>query len=70
MNRDSPVTEYGTIYGIDETGQARKLEDFPVQKRVHSLAVDPRTHRVYAPERQHDGVPVARMVVYEAVGTR
>jgi len=45
----------------------RKLEDFAVQKMVHSLAVDTATHRVYAPEQQEDGRPVARMIVYEAV---
>jgi DNA-binding beta-propeller fold protein YncE len=43
----------------------RKIEDFPVQKLVHSLAVDPATHRVYAPEQEEDGRPVARLVVYE-----
>jgi hypothetical protein len=31
------------------------------------LAVDLRTHRVYAPEEQEDGKPVAKMMVYEAV---
>ena len=45
----------------------RKLEDFPVQKKVHSLAVDEKTHRVYTPEEQEDGRPVSRMVVYDAV---
>lgn len=45
----------------------RKLEDFAVQKMVHSLAVDTATHRVYAPEQQENGEPVARMIVYEAV---
>jgi len=45
----------------------QKLEDFPVEKMVHSLAVDPTSHRVYAPEQQENGQPVARMVVYEAV---
>jgi DNA-binding beta-propeller fold protein YncE len=44
-----------------------KIEDFPVQKLVHSLAVDPATHRVYAPEQEEDGKPVARMVIYEPV---
>ncbi|PYX88629.1 MAG: hypothetical protein DMG68_07865 [Acidobacteria bacterium] len=44
----------------------RKLEDFPVQPKVHSLAVDLQTHRVYAPEEWEQGHPVARMVVYEA----
>jgi hypothetical protein len=37
-----------------------------VQKLVHSLAVDSSTHRVYAPEQQEDGSPVARIVIYEA----
>jgi DNA-binding beta-propeller fold protein YncE len=45
----------------------RKLEDFAVQKMVHSLAVDTVTHRVYTPEQQENGQPVARMIVYEAV---
>jgi hypothetical protein len=48
----------------------RKLEDFPVQKKVHSLAVDPETHRGYAPEQEANGKTVARMVVYEAVMNR
>jgi hypothetical protein len=30
------------------------------------LAVDPSTHRVYTPEQEEDGKPVARMVVYDA----
>ncbi len=45
----------------------RKLEDFPVEPKVHSLAVDGETHRVYAPEQEERGRPVARMVVYDAV---
>lgn len=43
----------------------RKVEDFAVQKMVHSLAVDTVTHRVYAPEQQEDGRPVARIIVFE-----
>jgi hypothetical protein len=27
----------------------------------------PETHRVYTPEQEQDGKPVARMVVYEAL---
>jgi hypothetical protein len=34
---------------------------------VHSLAVDTATHRLYAPEQQENGHPVARMIVYDAV---
>lgn len=51
----------------DDPNHFSKLEDFKVQPKVHSLAVDPATHRVYAPEEQEDGKPVARMIVYEAV---
>ena len=47
----------------------QKLEDFAVQKMVHSLAVDTATHRVYAPEQQENGEPVARMIVYEAIAS-
>ena len=48
----------------------RKLEDFPAQHKVHSLAVDERTHRVYVPEEEENGKPVARMIVYEPVERR
>jgi len=40
-----------------------------VQHAVHSLAVDAETHRVYAPEQEEDGEPVARMIVYDAIGS-
>ncbi len=53
----------------DDPNHFRKQEDFPVQKRVHSLAVDIETHRVYAPEQEENGNPVARMIVYDAVRT-
>jgi DNA-binding beta-propeller fold protein YncE len=51
----------------DSPDHYRKVEDFPVQRLVHSLAVDTATHRVYAPEEAEDGKPVARIVIYEAV---
>ena len=54
-----------SVFQMDDPDHYRKLEDFPVQKRVHSLAVDPETHRVYAPEQEADGKEVARMAVYE-----
>jgi YVTN family beta-propeller protein len=54
-----------SIVQEDSPDLFRKIEDFPVQKLVHSLAVDPATHRVYAPEQEEDGRPVARMIVYE-----
>src|SRR5258705_8351950 len=56
-----------SVFQMDDPDHYRKLEDFPVQKKVHSLAVDPETHRVHAPEQEADGKAVARMGVYEAV---
>jgi YVTN family beta-propeller protein len=56
-----------SVFQAGDGDQYRKLEDFPVQKKVHSLAVDQDTHRVYAPEQEADGKGVARMAVYEAV---
>lgn len=56
-----------SIFHQDDSDHYRKIEDFKVQHAVHSLAVDPETHRVYTPEQEENGRPVARMVVYEAV---
>ncbi len=56
-----------SVFKMDDPEHYRKLEDFPVQKKVHSLAVDQETHRLYAPEQEADGKAVARMVVYEPV---
>lgn len=57
-----------SVFQEDDMNHYRKLEDFPVQRMVHSLAVDTATHRVYAPEQQENGRPVARMIVYAAIG--
>jgi DNA-binding beta-propeller fold protein YncE len=51
----------------DDADHFHKIEDFKVQAKVHSLTVDPATHRVYAPEEQENGKPVARMMVFEPV---
>ena len=56
-----------SVFHQDDPQHYRKVEDFKVQHAVHSLAVDPDTHRVYTPEQEEDGKPMARMVVYEAV---
>ena len=56
-----------SVFQQDDADHYRKLEDFPTQHKVHSLAVDEQTHRVYTPEQEENGKPVARMVVYEAV---
>ena len=59
-----------SVFQADDADHYRKLEDFRVQHAVHSLAVDLQTHRVYAPEQEEDGRPVARMVVFEAIVAR
>ncbi len=55
------------MFHEDDPDHFHKLEDFPVQRKVHSLAVDIETHRVYAPEQEENGRPVSRMIIYEAV---
>ena len=55
------------VFHQDDPDHYQKLEDFRVQHAVHTIAVDLRTHRLYAPEQEEDGKPVARMVVYDAV---
>jgi DNA-binding beta-propeller fold protein YncE len=42
------------------------LGNVPVANAVHSLSVDPETHRVFAPEQEESGMPVSRLVVFEA----
>jgi DNA-binding beta-propeller fold protein YncE len=56
-----------SVFHQDDPNHYRKIEDFKVQYAVHTLAVDLETHRVYTPEQEEDGKPVARMIVYEAV---
>ncbi|MGH7743569.1 MAG: YncE family protein [Candidatus Dormibacteria bacterium] len=56
-----------SVFHQDDPEHYRKMEDFKVPQAVHSLAVDPKTHRVYTPEQEENGKPVARMVVYAAV---
>jgi DNA-binding beta-propeller fold protein YncE len=58
------------VFHQDDADHYRKLEDFHVQHAVHTVAVDLKTHKLYTPEQEEDGKPVARMVVYEAVGER
>jgi DNA-binding beta-propeller fold protein YncE len=57
-----------SVFHEDDPDHYRKLEDFHVQHAVHSVAVDLATHKVYTPEQEENDQPVARMVVYEAVG--
>ena len=55
------------VFQAQHADHYRKVEDFPVRKMVHSLAVDTVTHRVYAPEQEENGRPVARMIVYQVI---
>jgi YVTN family beta-propeller protein len=55
------------VFHVDDPTHFRKLEDVPVEPRIHSLAVDSRTHRVYAPAERENGRPASKMFVFEAV---
>ncbi|MGA8143822.1 MAG: hypothetical protein WB987_08045 [Candidatus Acidiferrales bacterium] len=57
-----------SVFEQKDPDHYRKLRDVTVAHAVHSIAVDTETHRVYAPEQEEDGVPVARLLIYEAAG--
>jgi DNA-binding beta-propeller fold protein YncE len=59
-----------SVFHEDDADHYRKLEDFRVQHAVHTVAVDLKTHKLYTPEQEEDGKPLARMVVYEAIRDR
>jgi DNA-binding beta-propeller fold protein YncE len=69
LRRAYAACSSGAISVIQEEGPDyyRKIEDFPVQKLVHSLVIDPATHHVYAPEQEENGRPVARIIVFEPI---
>jgi DNA-binding beta-propeller fold protein YncE len=56
-----------SVFQEDDPTHFRKLGDVPVQKKVHSLAIDLGNHRVYAPEQEENGAPAAKIVIFEAV---
>ena len=56
-----------SVFQMDAPDRFRKLEDVPVPRKVHSLVVDVRTHRVYAPAEEENGRPVAKMLVFDAI---
>ena len=55
-----------SVFQEDDADHFKKLGDVPVQKKVHSLAIDLQTHHVYAPEQEENGSPAARIAVFEA----
>ena len=56
-----------SVFQMDDATHVRKLGDVPVERKIHSLAVDPRTHRVYAPAQEEHGRPASKMFVFEPV---
>jgi len=56
-----------SVFEQKDPAHYSKLGDVRVAHAVHSLAVDPATHRVYAPEQEESGVPVARLIVFDAI---
>jgi YVTN family beta-propeller protein len=56
-----------SVFQMDDPTHFRKLKDVPVEPKIHSLAVDLKTHRVYAPAEQEKGRPASKMFVFEAV---
>lgn len=56
-----------SVFQEDDPTHFRKLGDVPVQKKVHSLAIDPETHKIYAPEQEENGSPAAKIAVFEVV---
>ncbi len=56
-----------SIFQEDNPTHVRKLGDVPVQKKIHSLAIDLSNHRLYVPEQEENGAPAAKIVVFEAV---
>jgi len=56
-----------SVFQMDDPDRFHKVEDVRVPKKVHSLGVDVKTHRVYAPAEEENGRPVAKMLVFEAI---
>jgi DNA-binding beta-propeller fold protein YncE len=59
-----------SVFQEDDSDHYRKLEDFHVEQKMHSFAVDTETHRLYVPEEWVDGRPGARMAVYDALPSK
>jgi DNA-binding beta-propeller fold protein YncE len=56
-----------SVFQQKDPDHYERLGNVPVAYAVHSLAVDPETHRVFAPEQEESGMPVSRLAVFEAV---
>jgi YVTN family beta-propeller protein len=56
-----------SVFQMDDATHFRKLKDVLVEPKIHSLAVDPKTQRVYAPAEQDKARPASKMFVFEVV---
>jgi hypothetical protein len=56
-----------SVFQEDDSKHFRKLADFPVEMKAHSLAIDTSTHKIYVPEQEVNGKPAARIAIYDAV---
>ena len=56
-----------SVFQEDDPTHFKKLGDVPVQKKVHSLAIDPENHRIYVSEQEENGAPAAKIAVFEVV---
>jgi DNA-binding beta-propeller fold protein YncE len=56
-----------SVFQEDDPTHFRKLGDVPVQKKVHSLAIDSENQRIYVPEQEENGTPAAKIAVYAVV---
>jgi len=54
-----------SVYEAKKSGEWRKAGDVSAAHAIHSLAIDPSTHRIFVPEMEIEGMPVAQMAVYE-----
>src|SRR5207253_1845580 len=53
--------------GVVDLRHMKVVKKLKTEAKPDGSAYDLKTHRVYTPEQEEDGKPVARMVVYEAV---
>jgi DNA-binding beta-propeller fold protein YncE len=56
-----------SVFREDDAQHVRKLADVSVEKKVHSLAIDLNTHKLYVPEQEAQGRTAARIAIYDAL---
>jgi len=56
-----------SVFEEQDPQHFRKLGDLPMEEKVHSLAIDTATHKIYVPEQEVGGRPAARIAIYDSV---